>query len=194
MDMTTGWVLGVLACLLLGAAWTDIQFRRIPNGLILVGLILALLANGLLPKGHGYFHPYAPGALGWLNALYGFGLGMLFMLPLYWLRAMGAGDVKLMGMIGMFLGPVHVQGVLVFTFLAGGLLALGVALYSHKLASVMHNIKLIVMDWVLRLPVSGVPRVDAIAHSAVRLPYGVAIVTGTASYALYQHFNWLKVI
>ncbi len=194
MDMTTGLVSGVLACLLLVAAWMDIKFRRIPNALILVGLLFGLLANGMLPEGHGYFHPYAPGALGWLNAIYGFGIGMLVMLPFYWLRAMGAGDVKLMGMVGMFLGPIHIQGVLVFTFLAGGLLALGVALCSRKLASVVHNIKLILTDWVLRLSVRGMPRVNAIERSAARLPYGVAVVVGAATYALYQHLNWIRFI
>lgn len=55
-------------------------------------------------------------------------VGLLVFMPLYVVSAMGAGDIKLMAVVGTFLG---VKGVLLsalFTALAGGLLALGFAL------------------------------------------------------------------
>ncbi len=68
------------------------------------GAGLGLLLNSVLPEGYGFVSSL-PGALGLWKALAGLGLGLLIMLPLYMLRALGAGDVKLMAMVGAFLGP-----------------------------------------------------------------------------------------
>src|SRR5687768_11743315 len=82
-----------LLALLGSAMWCDIRTRRIPNKLVLVGLATSFVAQGL--RG-------LDGTQAWfLGTLAGFGL----LLPLYVIRAMGAGDVKLMAMVGSFLGP-----------------------------------------------------------------------------------------
>src|ERR1700751_1600311 len=86
------------ACLLMllaVAVGSDLHSRRIPNWLVLTGLTLALAVR-----------------LGGARAAQGYsawGLGLLtgggLFLPLYLLRGMGAGDVKLMAMVGAFVGP-----------------------------------------------------------------------------------------
>src|SRR3990167_7222316 len=121
-----------LVGLLLMVARHDIRSHRIPNKLVLIGVVLGVVLNGLLPEGQG-FNSAIPGGLGWLAALKGLGVGMAVLLPIYWLRAMGAGDVKLMAMVGAFLGSSDVLGAVLATFIAGGVMALTVVLWSKQL-------------------------------------------------------------
>ncbi len=60
--------------------------------------------------------------------LAGGGVGLLVFLPLYAVSAMGAGDIKLMTVVGTFLGVKGVLFSALFAALAGGLLALGFVL------------------------------------------------------------------
>jgi prepilin peptidase CpaA len=102
-------VLSILLVLLSLAAWQDIKQHRISNRIVLVGVVLGFVFNGLFPQGLGY-NSLAPGGLGWFGGLAGLGMGLAVLLPFYLLRTMGAGDVKLMGMVGAFLGPDQVLG------------------------------------------------------------------------------------
>src|SRR5690242_236558 len=106
-------VLGFLLLLLLSAAaWHDFHSRRIPNVLVLTGTIAGLLSNAVLPQ--------QMGGLGIFNSFAGLGIGFVLLLPPYLLRAMGAGDVKLMAMTGAFLGAKGVMDAFVYILLAGG--------------------------------------------------------------------------
>jgi prepilin peptidase CpaA len=116
-------VLSILAVLLASAAWSDFKHHRIPNSIVFSGVVAGVLLNSLLAPGLGFASKYAPGAGGFAFALGGLGLGLACLLPFYLLRAMGAGDVKLMAMVGAFLGPADLLGAVVFTFLAGGAMA-----------------------------------------------------------------------
>jgi|SRR5690242_4224963 prepilin peptidase CpaA len=112
-------IIGFLLSLLFVAAWHDIRSRRIPNILVLTGTIAGLLSNAVLPQ--------EMGGLGIFDSLAGLALGFLLLLPPYLLRAMGAGDVKLMAMTGAFLGVKGVMGAFMYILLAGGLLAVAMA-------------------------------------------------------------------
>ncbi|MEG0884092.1 MAG: prepilin peptidase, partial [Janthinobacterium sp.] len=91
----------LLLCILLtGAVWHDMRSRRIPNGLVFGGALAALLLHAVLTPGAG--------GLGLPAALGGLALGLALLLPMYMLRALGAGDVKLMAMVGAFIGPQQV--------------------------------------------------------------------------------------
>ncbi len=105
----------LLLCLLLQAAITDLAWRRIPNLLVLGGLLLAFALRWQL-------------GLSLLQALAGMAAGGLLFLPLYLRRAMAAGDVKLMAMVGAFTGPLGAVQIAWLAFLLGGLLALVVLL------------------------------------------------------------------
>lgn len=190
MNIAANSVVGLLISLLVIAAWSDIKTRRIPNWLVLSGILVGLLANGLLPGGLGFNNSFAPGGLGLLAALQGMGLGLAVLLPLYLLRAMGAGDVKLMGMIGAFLGPVHVQGAILFTLLAGGLIALMLALRSGMLKRLVQNIKYILTGGLIKMSVGQLPVMDELPLSVGKLPYGVAIAMGTLSWLVWQRLGY----
>jgi prepilin peptidase CpaA len=68
--------------------------------------------------------------------LYGAAVGLACFMPFYLLRAMGAGDVKLLAAVGAFLGPQGVLYATLFSLLAGGLGALGYLLWRALHASV----------------------------------------------------------
>ncbi len=178
-------VVTVLACLLLVAVWYDLKFHRIPNKLILVGILLGVLANALLPKGSGYAG-YVSGALGWADSLRGLGMGFVVLLPFYLLRAMGAGDVKLMAMVGAFLGPAGVLGAIVFTFLAGGVMAIAVVIRTKKFRRLMQNYKYMYLGSMIKISTGKAPVMDDMPESVGKLPYAVAIAVGTMGYVIWR--------
>jgi prepilin peptidase CpaA len=178
-------VLMILTVLLLLAARQDVRSRRIPNKLVLVGVVLGLGLNGFLPAGLG-FNSDVPGGIGWLAAVKGLALGLAVLLPIYLLRAMSAGDVKLMGMVGAFLGPVDLIGALLATFIAGGVMALVVALWSRQLMNMLQNIKLMLFGGLLKINAGQLPIMNDLPVSVAKLPYAVAITLGTLGYLVWQ--------
>ena len=168
------------------AAWTDVRHRRIPNAVVLTGLFAGLALNGLLPLVLGYTDGVVPGELGWFPAFKGAGYGLLMLLPLYWLRVMGAGDVKLVAMVGAFVGSVSIVGAVLATFLAGGAMALAVALRRGVLVTMLRNVRLILMGGLVKAGAGQLPKVERLSVSVGDLPYGVAIAVGTVAYLLWQ--------
>ncbi len=186
MPKILGWLaLLPLLVLLLAITRQDISSRRIPNKLVLMGVLIGVALNGLLPAGIG-FNSAVSGGLGWLVALQGLGVGMAVFLQIYWLRAMGAGDVKLMGMVGAFLGPTDVLGAVLATFIAGGVMALVVVLWSGRLARMLQNIKLILLGGLIKASAGQLPLMNDLPVSVGKLPYAVAITVGTLAYLVWQ--------
>ncbi len=180
----------LLAGLLAWAVASDVRSRRIPNKLVLLGLVSGLALQATVTPGAGLFsEPF--GALGMLKAGAGMLLGLLLLLPMYALGAMGAGDVKLMAMLGAFLGPLDILGAGLASVLAGGVLALLVALFQGSLRKVAGNVKLMVLGSVLRGMSGGSARIDAPSAATGQLPYAVAIATGTVCYLLLtRYLGW----
>jgi prepilin peptidase CpaA len=111
-------------------------------------------------------------------------LGLCLLLPMYAMRALGAGDVKLMAMIGAFVGPGAVAGITLLTLLAGGVLALGVAGFNGRLKVMLFNRRHMIKYSMLRSLAGEVPKMDAPAAASGRLPYAVAIAAGAAPYLI----------
>jgi prepilin peptidase CpaA len=176
----------VLGALLGRACWTDIRMRRIENKLVLSGALIGLALHAFLPHGSGLFK-HAAGGIGLLHALAGFGLALALLLPLYALRAMGAGDVKLMAMVGAFLGPTDVLGAVAMTLLAGGILGVAVALKNGVLRRTLANVYAMMMQTMIMAMTGQGARVDAVPASAAgTLPYALAIAAGTCAHMLME--------
>jgi prepilin peptidase CpaA len=103
------------------AVYFDFRYHRIPNV-----TALAIGSMGL------FGHLALDGLHGAQFALGGLGLGMGFLLPFYVLGGMGAGDVKLMGAIGAFLGPQQTLFAVGVTLILGALGALGLLLTGYR--------------------------------------------------------------
>ena len=159
---------GVLVLMVTIAAVYDIQFRRIPNGLVLTGLVLSLVIHVTFNEFYG-FKEWGYGMLT------GFGL----FLPLYALRAMGAGDVKLMAMAGSFLDAGSAIGLVLTTLVVGGVLAIVVALWHGVLRQAIGNIHTLLVLTLFKKLSGGNAQLEQLPSSAGNLPYAVAIAIGT---------------
>jgi len=128
------------------AAVYDWRFRRIPNWVSLAGLLAGFGAQIFLK-----------GVEGLVSAGEGLGLALLIYFPLYLLRGMGAGDVKLMAALG------SIAGVLL-------------SLVYGRLYSTLWNVMQIVKELAMfRAPYKNQPQVDLHHPGALRTPHGVII-------------------
>lgn len=110
------------------SAVIDLWTRRVPNA-----LTLAIAALGLLLAASG------ASAMTVRASLVGFALGFALMLPGHIAGATGAGDVKLFAGLGTLLGPAGTLAAFLYTALAGGLLAVAVALRRRRLAATVER-------------------------------------------------------
>jgi prepilin peptidase CpaA len=159
---------GVLMALLVTAAVVDARTGRIPNWLVLGGALYGVL--------HYAFFPINAREVGIEVALGGLAIGLVALLPLYFLRVMGAGDVKLMAMTGAFLGPMSTVSALLATLLAGGLLAMAITLRSGQFARMLGNVAGLTMHQ---------------GACVGKMPYAVAIAAGTIGYLVAAQLGFI---
>lgn len=167
-----------LVLLLLASVATDIRRHRIPNVLVLIGLIAGAVFQCIPYQDGAYFSAPSPDS-GLLPLLAGIAVGFVFSLPFYLLRAMGAGDVKLLMVVGAFLGPAQTFGALIFSFVMGGVLALGMTLYRRSFSTIIANLRFMLVTAAVRAAGGSPPPVEPLQQTAGRLPYAVAIALGT---------------
>jgi prepilin peptidase CpaA len=173
---------GVLLALLIVAAVSDAKTGRIPNWLVFGGALYAV--------GYNAFFPLYPSHIGIFSALGGLAVGLLASLPAYLFRVLGAGDVKLMAMVGAFLGPWSTVGAVLSTLIAGGILALALALWSAHLGRMLHNLTMICRGTAFTLGTTGIGGLAASdGPSPGRMPYGVAIAAGTIGYLIFAQLG-----
>jgi len=181
---------GVLILVLLVAAASDARTHRIPNWLVASGLIFALIYNGTgFSVAENYLSIPFLRENGWLISLQGMAVGFVLFFPLYLLRAMGAGDVKLAAMIGAFLGPWNTGMAVLSAFLAGGVLAIASMLWRGTALRALKNILLLTRASVLPVP-AGVLSIQVhTSASAGTLPYAIAIAVGTIAYLVLKQLG-----
>ncbi len=166
-----------LATLLLISSVFDIRFQRIPNWITFTAMVAGLTLNGALA-----------GADGLITSAGGILLGTgIFVIP-YAMGGMGAGDAKLMGAVGSFLGWKGALAAALLTMIVGGLYAVFLMLrhrdHGRKIMAGFRD-SLVALVLTQRLtdvsaqPVAG-------AASSPRLCYGVAIAGGTFLYMIME--------
>ena len=156
----------LLLVLLVSCSVTDLSARRIPNAVLLPALMASLFINSV-----------AGGVAGVSDWITGLLIGLLMLMPLHVLGRMGAGDVKLMGVVGSTLGAWGAIVAGLATMMAGGVLAV---LYVVWLFT-----KPGLVSWIsgAMQPFTGkAAATDEMTWQNVRateIPYAVAIAAGT---------------
>jgi len=123
MQNTDALVTAVVAVGMGAAAVIDLRTRRIPN---ILTATLAAIGIGLAAAGFG--------RVGLGASLLGCLLGLAFMMPGHIFGATGAGDVKLLAAAGALLGPTDTIYAFLYTAMAGGALALVVAVARRRVS------------------------------------------------------------
>lgn len=172
---------GVLLALLAAAAISDYRTYRIPNVITGGGIVFALVYNTVVtPEWHADW-TWAP-----LGMLLGFGA----MLPMYLIRAMGAGDVKLMAMVGAFLGVSGTAYALLFSIVTGGIAALAFALRKRVMGRMFSNVGGVLRGMMWSTVTRGSPQLQpGAAPSVGKLAYGISIAAGTTASLVARQFN-----
>jgi len=160
---------GLAVALALIAGWTDWRSRRIPNWLTVPGFLVGVLVNVL-----------ANGWAGLKTSLLGAGLGLLVLLPFVFLRSLGAGDWKLAGALGAFVGWQVLVNLLMGSVFVAGVMALGLVIYKRRFKETLRNIgRLLASMLTLHMPGA---EVSLDNPQSLKVPYGVALALTTLLY------------
>lgn len=169
----------LLAALTLTAAAYDIRCRRIPNWLVLAGIITGFAWN-----------IYSGSWSGLATAAKGLGLGFILYFPLYLLRARGAGDVKLLAAVGAIAGPGNCFWVFFLTAILGGIIAMFILLLRGRVRHTFFNLSFIMADLMkLRAPHRSSEELDVTKSKGMRLPHGAMIAVGVAAFIVMAKFR-----
>ena len=173
-------LLQIILALVAGlSAVSDLRTRTIPNWLTVGGLGLAALAQIAV---NGW-----PGAKA---AALGFGVAMLVYIPLYLLRVMGGGDVKMMAAIGAAAGPGNWLAIFLITSILGGPIAIVTILMRGRVGKTMRNIGSIFRQLIrLRAPHQANPELDVAHPNSFGLPHGAVIALGVAVFLVLARFS-----
>ena len=172
----------VLFVMLVIASVSDRRSYRIPNWLTFGGAAFALIYHTVAAR-----TPWAGLGL----ALGGLAIGLALMLPAYVARVMGAGDVKLMAMVGAFLGVSATLHAALFVFILGGVAAVGFALRTRRLMQMFANTRDAAQTLVLVSLAGFRPEAPLAAGKSIgKLPYGVCIAIGTIVSVVARHLGF----
>ena len=158
-----------LVGLLATAAWHDVSARRIPNALTVPGIVLGLAIRIAFSIKASSMSPLASG-------LGGLAIAFAATSPLFALRAMGGGDVKLLMVAGVFLGIEKILPALLLSAVAGGVMGLIQAWRTNAMGPVLRGCRDLAA-YCVSLGRFGMRPV--MAETSLTIPYGVAIAAGS---------------
>lgn len=115
-------IYSIVAILLIVAGFVDWKKQIIPNGLNFVGFLFGIFLAYLVGINHIYIT---------LDMLLGMATGAgifliisLFAVVVYGKEGLGLGDVKLMGMLGLFFGAVNTVQIFILSFFLGAIISI----------------------------------------------------------------------
>jgi len=145
---------------------TDVKSRRVPNLVTIPAFLLGLLMHLVFGGWRQMLSSLAAGTI----------CGLVF-LVFYLAGGMGAGDVKLIMAVGCIAGMPHIAFILILTAIAGGVMAIALALFRGRLQSTLMN----VIELAMHHRNHGLqphPDLNISNGQTLRLPYALAIAGG----------------
>lgn len=161
-------------------AFFDLRIRKIPNWLIGIGLICGFLLNSIQGAGH------------LVQSITGFMLGIAVLIVPFALGWIGAGDVKLFGVVGALLGVQWLPRVFFYSAVVAGLLAIGYLAFGFAKLTRMKELWLDIKTGFLSM---GNVLPDSVTvrsrETGASVPWGVAFAGGTMiAYFVDPHGQW----
>jgi prepilin peptidase CpaA len=163
----------ILLTVVILAGVSDLRTRRIPNWLSIGGIIFGIILNTMLmPRG-------------WAMSLLGLGCAVAVYLPLYAVRGMGAGDVKLMAAVGAIAGPSNWFTIFLATALIAGAASLVLVVLRKRLHETLQNVATILSALLhLQSPLARNEQLRIDNPRALRMPHGAFIASGSMFFLL----------
>jgi len=156
----------LLLTTLLICLYTDIRFKKIYNAVTFPAIIAAVILN-----------LYLYGLKGGFESIKGLLTGIALLFVPFVMGGIGAGDVKLLGVIGAFKGPEFVWISFLAMAITGGVISLAIMVRSKNFALRLKAVFYTLLSLFFRTPKMQIlETIDS--SSALTFPYGIAITAG----------------
>ncbi|HEY3443923.1 MAG TPA: A24 family peptidase [Paludibaculum sp.] len=157
------------AALVLIAAFSDLRSRTIPNWLTLGGIVAGLA-----------MHSYLTGWSGLQFSATGLGVAALVFLPIFMMRWLGGGDVKLWAAVGALTGATNLIVIFIFDSFLGGAAALIAVITRGRSRKTLHNICRIISALLHgKAPYQVSPELEAGTEESMGMPHAATIAAAT---------------
>ncbi|WP_194544399.1 A24 family peptidase [Paenibacillus sp. FSL W7-1279] len=164
---------GVCAVYLIAAFITDLRSMKIPNILTVSAMLSGPVYHGVLDGWEGLFF-----------SLKGLGAGFLILLIMYFIGAVGAGDVKLFGGIGAWTGLWFTLHGIMYSVLFAGVIGLLILLWRRETIKRVRNVVgSIAGVFVMK---SWLPWCNS-QEEHLRFPFMIAVLPGVISTYVILH-------
>jgi prepilin peptidase CpaA len=160
-------------CAVVGSVF-DVKSRRVPNFVTGTGFVVGLSLHLALG--------------GWRQLLLSFAGGLvcgIVFLVFYLAGGMGAGDVKLITAVGALAGFSQIGYLLILTALAGGVMAIALALVRGRLRETVMNVAVLATHH-SEQGLRPHPDLNVTNVQTLRLPYALAIAAGSLLTLYFQ--------
>lgn len=157
----------LILTLLLLSLISDIRTRKISNSITLSFAAFGIGANFIMRGVSGAFF-----------SLPGWCIPIIILFPLYGLRMLGAGDIKLFGAIGAILGYEFAVYSAAYSFLFGGLIGIGILIKRRNAAKRIKHLVAYLKSCILMLKLQHYSDFEDSADGGL-FRFSYAVVPGT---------------
>ncbi len=174
MDILRWTTIGLTLAVMAAAVYTDVRWGKILNAVTAPAALLGIVLNTVIGGWEGLLASVLGLALG---------VGLWFVCGILG-RILGAGDSKLLAALGALQGPVFLLYAIIATALAGGVIAIVIALWRGYLRqSILNLVQSLYGRIVHRVPID-----IATAAPQAAIPYAIPIFCGGLGALYYVHF------
>ncbi len=149
---------------LLVSAYTDLRYRKVFNWLTFPAMAIALLGSLVIG-----------GWLGGVSAALGLLTAFAISFPLFALHALGAGDVKLLMVLGVCFGSVEIIQIFIDSILVGAVFGVGGLIWAERWVQFLRSMGRSLLSLFVRSMSFEWPR----AETAHKMPFGLVIALVT---------------
>jgi len=168
MDATEDiWIFVITLTLVAGLV--DFRTRKIPNLITIPGMVAGITLRTAMS-----------GWTGTKVAVEGVVLALALLLPLVLARALGAGDWKLMGAVGAFVGPIIFLFVLFGSIVVSGLMALVEMVRTKRVRETFENM-LVLLRGFISFGLRRNAEISLDNPKLLKVPFGVAVAVSTVA-------------